>query len=106
MNVIYSDNVKRASEAYPLLQELSNRFVESAERTGHGVTAEWDRKPCPNGRVVYPLRLSNAEDSVSQDFTIEDLRSIIVMSRLLRLLGLLLEKKTDRILQRMAENRN
>ncbi|HKI30260.1 MAG TPA: hypothetical protein VKA46_00110 [Gemmataceae bacterium] len=110
MNVTYSDKAKQGGEEYTLLQhatkQLEELLGEAIEGAAEGVKAEWDRGQDAGGRTTYTLRLSDEADSVSSDFSPDELQSDKdLQRRLRRLWSSLLAARGRRILRGLRESR-
>jgi len=105
MIVTYSDKAKQCGEEYVLLQQATMLLEGVLGPSASLVTVEWDRREDSQGRILYPLRLSDWTGAVSASFAPDELRSPSHMRvRLYRLWGDLLQVRNHKLLQEMAKS--
>ncbi len=105
MNVTFSNEAKKSDASYTLLRNAT-RVVEEA--IGDSTTdAVWDRAPDDRGSPQYSLRISDGNESADDLFSPDELESKIRMQiRAYRLLGKLLQVRSNKILQRINQSEN
>ncbi len=105
MNVTFSNETRKSDASFNLLRNAT-RVVEEA--IGDSTTdAVWDRAPDDHGSPKYTLRISDGNESADDHFTPEELESTLRMQiRAYRLLGKLLQVRSNKILQRINQSEN
>ena len=103
MKVTYSDQAK-AAEAYPLLKKSTKDLTDVLGPSADLVAAEWDLRQDDKGRPLYSLRISDWTGSASSSFTLDELKHSSQMHvRLYRLLGQLLQARSEKLLQELGK---
>jgi hypothetical protein len=96
INVTYSARAKQWGEGLALLQQATKRLGEVLGPAAQWVLVTWDRTQDSAGNILFTLKLSDWETSVTADFTPEELQSPYIMRlRLYRLWGDALQHHSD-----------
>lgn len=108
MNMTYSENAKKAGEAYTLLEKATALLEEVLGSSAGVVKGEWDRREDAKGHALFSLRISDPwTEPKSADFDPFELKSPDHMRvRLHRLWGDALQARSDRYLKQLQENGN